>query len=393
MPLTSGIEVVDELVDGVRVGDNLVVQAGAGVPLALFARRCVAASVGRRPVVVCNVAAPWSGPVPDGVTVLDWYPVLSGEPSALPHALPPTAAVVDAQAALAAADDAVGSDAVFVVDTLTAVQRAWGAAAALDLFLWACPRLFRRRSVALWTLEAERHEPSFLRRLGDITQVVVAVTREDGDELALEVVKAAGRPAGVVGRTRPVVLADDGLAPAGPATAGRTRLGTLIREQRAARGLGQAELARRVGISPSALSQVERGVRGLSGDSLVRIWQALGVPFGPVEAAPYTIARRGAVPPQPLAEGLRATRLVREAGVGTVWWVEVDAGARGRQPPFPVKATEVVTVVRGVVDVEVAGRTETLQEGDVLVAGDALVSAWGNPASAPAEVLWLVADA
>src|SRR5690606_13055477 len=121
------------------------------------------------------------------------------------------------------------------------------------------------------------------RRLTDITQVVVTVARDGGDGLVLEVVKAAGRPAGVVGRTRPVVLTDRGLEPAGPPTAGRLRLGTLIRTQRAARGLGQAELARMVGISPSALSQVERGVRGLSAESLVRIWAALGVPFGPTE--------------------------------------------------------------------------------------------------------------
>ncbi|HEY8338381.1 MAG TPA: helix-turn-helix transcriptional regulator [Egibacteraceae bacterium] len=393
MPLTSGIDVVDELVDGVRVGDNLVVQAADGVPLELFAQRCIAASRGRRPVVVCNVASPWEGEVPTGVTLLDWHPVLSGEPSAAPGALPPGAGIDAARAALAEADETVGSDAVFVIDTLTAVQQAWGAAAALDLFLWACPRLFRRRSVALWTLEREQHQPSFLRRLTDITQVVVTVARDGGDGLVLEVVKAAGRPAGVVGRTRPVVLTDRGLEPAGPPTAGRLRLGTLIRTQRAARGLGQAELARMVGISPSALSQVERGVRGLSAESLVRIWAALGVPFGPTEAAPYTIARRGAATPQPLADGLRATRLVREPGVGTLWWVVVDGGASGRQPPFAVKATEVVTVVRGVVDVEVAGRSETLQEGDVLVASEAPVSAWGNPASTPAEVLWLVADA
>lgn len=39
--------------------------------------------------------------------------------------------------------------------------------------------------------------------------------------------------------------------------------------------MSQAELARRVGITPSALSQVDRGVRSFAGESLMR--EAFGV--------------------------------------------------------------------------------------------------------------------
>lgn len=50
-----------------------------------------------------------------------------------------------------------------------------------------------------------------------------------------------------------------------------------IRELREARDLSQAELARRIHVTPSALNKVEMGTRGLDLDWMRRIAPALGV--------------------------------------------------------------------------------------------------------------------
>jgi hypothetical protein len=143
-------------------------------------------------------------------------------------------------------------------------------------------------------------------------------------------------------------------------------------------------------VTPSALSQVERGVRGLSAESLIRIWEVLGVPFGPDDRAArgYRIARRGSHREQELAPGVRGTQRLDDPDVGEVWELTVDAGASGRHPLFPGKTTEVVLVRRGALDLEVGGQPETLHDGDALVATEAVVGAWANPTPDAVELVW-----
>ncbi len=386
---TSGTELIDGLIEGVHVGDNLVFQGDAAAPLDLLTERFVAAARPRAPVVVVNLAEAWRGEPEKGVTVVDWSPARTGRPSTLPDGIDPDATLEEALAVLEAVDERVGSGAAFVFDRLTVVEEVWGADAALELFLTACPRLYRRRSLALWPVEAAAHRPTFLRRLGEITQVVVEITGE-GEGLSLTVREAAGRAPDVVGRTVDAVVRDGDLVAVDGPRSTRERLGTVIRDQRLSLGLAQAEVARRVGITPSALSQVERGVRGPSGDTLMRLWEVLGVPFGPSaqQEAGYTIARRSGRERRALQDGLVAECIAADAEAGEVWRVEVAPGASGDRAPFALKRTEVATVLRGVLDVTIDGRSETLHEGDALVASDAVVSGWANPGSEPAELLW-----
>ncbi len=391
----SGTAVLDELVDQVHIGDNLVVLSEAEDILDLLVARYRAAGEGHAPLVLVTVRTPWHGPVPAGVEVLDWSAVYTGEPAELPHALGVEASLEDALADVRAADARAGSGAVFAFDRLSAVQSAWSDEAALELFLATCPRLYRRRSLALWPLERHAHRPSFLRRLTEVTQVVVEVSRapaDDPGEYLLTVRKADGRAEHVQGRSRAVQVVEGDLEPVGEVMTTRQRLGTMIREQRLASGLAQAEVARRVGISPSALSQVERGVRGPGGDTLVRLWEVLGVPFGPRRTSPrgYWVSRRSGREQRRIQEGIDGEQLLHDSAAGELWSLHIAPGAHGDHGPFAVKAPESVTVIRGVLDLQLAGRTETLHEGDALHTDAAPVRGWANPGTVPAEVVWVL---
>jgi transcriptional regulator with XRE-family HTH domain len=389
---SSGTELIDTLVDGLRTGDNLVLVGEEGTPLELLVERFVDAARGRTPVVRVALAAPPPAYVADGVTLLDWSATTTGSVAG-PDALPAEAGLTDALATLEAVDVEVGAGAAFVFDPLSAVPAAWGAEAALELFLATCPRLFRRRSLAVWTVVADHHPASFLRRLEEITQVVVEL-RDDAGRLRLEVRKADGRRPEVVGRSVHAEVADGDLVATDEPVAARARLGEVIRGRRLALGLPQAEVARRVGITPSALSQVERGVRGPSGDTLVRLWEVLEVPFGPDTTGDrgYTVTRRSGRERVQLQDGLEGERVATAPGGGETWLLVVRPGGAGDRGPFEVKAPETVVVLRGVVDLRLGGRTETLHEGDALRSTAAPVTGWANPGPEPAHVVWTVHD-
>jgi DNA-binding XRE family transcriptional regulator/quercetin dioxygenase-like cupin family protein len=390
---TTGVAALDALIDGPRISDNLVVLAEDDEPLGRITAAFVAANAAVRPVVVARTHAATStitpadiggggehGRTASGVTanveVLDW------------HAIDGSAAAAQA---LRQADERLGAGAAYVVDSLSGLAARCGDDAALELFLATCPHLYERRSIALWPVRADRHRPAVLARLAAITQVVLEVSERDGD-WHVEVQQAAGRPEPTVGRRVRLRPGTAGLDAVGPITSGRERLGAMVRTSRTTRGLSQAELARRIGISPSALSQVERGVRGLSGESLMRVWEALDVPFGPSDTRlrGYRVARRGGHANVRTGAGVEVRTVLDDPVAGSVHRVSLAPGTRGRGPLFATKGDEVVVVLAGVVDLEVGGHPETLQAGDALVVTDATVGAWTNPAEEAVDLVWMV---
>ncbi len=56
-----------------------------------------------------------------------------------------------------------------------------------------------------------------------------------------------------------------------------TQVGRLLRAERAARALTQADMAARLGISRQHLVALERGAEGASAGTVLRILEALGV--------------------------------------------------------------------------------------------------------------------
>jgi transcriptional regulator with XRE-family HTH domain len=403
---STGFAAIDQLLGGVRIGDNVVwrlhgasrepftasfLRTGAALPkLAYVSFDASAAEVlaqyGREAFPDPSVLLDCSS---RGSRRTDGRATRSGGPSV--RVVEDPGNVLAVTAALVAIERELGTGTRYVFDNLTTIQKTWGREAALALFLEHCPRLFHLETVAYWFLDADEHDQSFLERMTQLTQVVLDV-EPSSDGVLVAVAKAQGRTGSpgkrahisLPGGTGTIVDAEGG---------NRGSSGERLRQMRIDKGLSQATLARQAGITPSALSQAERGVSALSQETLVRLWRSLGIDVGgpePAGVTPYRVWRRGERRRRQLAPGLEAeTVLTDDAGL-SVHSLQVAAKAAGKRPPFPTKRPEAVLIESGVLEVKVNDATEVLHAGDALLLKDDSVSSWRNPGLSEARVVWII---
>jgi transcriptional regulator with XRE-family HTH domain len=401
---STGIDALDNLLGGLGVGDNVVWQAADPADVEPFVHAFLGSAQGTTPLTYLSLRLPPAtvldrfGPVwdPDRFILLDGWTggvATAGSPSpARVRRLKDPADMEQVNRELAEIEDELGPGARYVFDDLTTMQRLWSPEAALALFLRCCPRLYQQRTVAYWLLERDAHPPAFLSRLADITQVVLDLdpASTGPGEHTLQVVKADGHPPEVTGRALRYAVGDDTIDVLGEAPGTRERIGEQVRAQRIAAGLSQAELARRIGVSPSALSQVERGRHGLSGETLTRLWATLGIPFGPGSSptpVAYRLARRGAHQPVVPGAGMHGETVLQEPSGLAIHVLTFDPASSGRRP-FETKQPELLLVLDGALELQLGQSTHTLQQGDAILLTTQPVSGWRNPTDAPARVLW-----
>jgi transcriptional regulator with XRE-family HTH domain len=271
-------------------------------------------------------------------------------------------------------------------DGLEAMSERWGAQTAQRFFTLSCPLLLELGAIAYWSLAPKAHSQAMRREIEGVTQCVVVL--QDG---RLRVAKAEGRPPGIEGSVFRYRV-DDG-APVLAAAPAAARLGTALRSVRTARGLSQSDLARLAGVSPSAISQAERGRRGLSLDTLLDLSAKLNITLDELlrgDVVPgYRLVRRddprtgSGGGPHPLLDdprvGLRAYALRLSPGESAT-------------PSIVHKGVELVTVAFGLVQVRLTTGQPVLRSGEALIAESSRVEGWRNLADRDALVFWVLRD-
>jgi transcriptional regulator with XRE-family HTH domain len=272
-----------------------------------------------------------------------------------------------------------------IFDPLDTMVARWGSQATRRFFGACCPRLLELGVIAHWTLDADA-DPQLRRHVDEVTQCVVSVTRD-----RVRIAKAQGRPPGAEGAVFRYRV-DDGI-PVLEAAPASGRLGAGLRAARRARGLSQSDLARLAGVSPSAISQAERGRRGLSLETLVELSNRLGLSLDELVRGDRSPGFRvGRLRDEPRDARGQPFALLDDPGAGLrTYLARLAPGGSGR-PHLGHKHVELVAVGRGLVQVVTSGGPAVVREGEVVLADEAVVERWRNLGEIDALLFWIVRD-
>jgi transcriptional regulator with XRE-family HTH domain len=191
-------------------------------------------------------------------------------------------------------------------------------------------------------------------------------------------------------------------------------VGRRVREARLSAGISVRELARRIGVSPSHVSQVERGIGAFSVPALYAVAREIDLslhdlldapgarraPAAPTVAAPIhdldadgIVQRADDHPSIQLSSGPRWSRLTA-ASEPDAEFLEVvyEPGTQVLPEWIRHEGREYGVVVSGELNVEVEGVSTALRAGDSIVFDSMRPHRFWNESDAVAKAIWFVRD-
>lgn len=187
-------------------------------------------------------------------------------------------------------------------------------------------------------------------------------------------------------------------------------LGARLRAARESRGMSASALARALGISASAVSQIERDVMQPSVSRLIAITDALGVPLaavfgdgGAIDAEPNSVAslaghgfaltRAGQAPPVELTGGVLFRRLSPLPTPGVDFFESTYPPGTAATPDagrIRHEGHEIGTVLSGELTIDFDDERVVLRAGDAISYDCSRPHRIHNAGTEPAVATWLI---
>jgi transcriptional regulator with XRE-family HTH domain len=371
---STGVPALDEALGGLFWGDNVVFEVAEPSSAEPFYRAAAAVEGQFDQRLTVSVS--------DATTARSGFDLIDAGPGgALSQPAPLLREIVERSR--------LGERNLLLFESMEAMIERWGSEVAARFFAHCCPQLLELGAIAYWSVPSGELYPGLRRTIEEITQCVVVV----GDS-RLRLAKAEGRPPGVEGsifRYREI----DGLPALTPAPV-VARVGAALRAARLQRQLSQSDLARLAGVSPSAVSQAERGQRGLSLETLLELTGKLNITLdellrGDVVAG-YRLGRRHHPRSRRDEAGHQPLPLLDDPAAGLRAYLVHLPPRESGSPHVAHKGTELVAVASGLVQVVLASGRPVLRRGEVLLVETTTIERWRNLGATEATLFWIVRD-
>lgn len=414
--IASGVAGLDALIDGYSIGDNVVWEVEAGTAYSTFIRNFISKSFedsqqviyvnfNRSPQTVLNDLSALLSP--EHFTLIDCFTSGKGknDNTFLKFYEKPGPGVVRIEdprdidrftATLNAIEDKLPPGARYVFDSLTGMQDLWGDENNTHrFFTYMCPRLFDLGTVAYWILEKEAHSPRFKANLRHITQVVLDLSKRK-NSLFIKALKLEGRQDREGFKSHQFDVSGDAITVASLRKEPASDIGAQLKEERLRIGMSQKELADKVSLTPSFLSQLENSQTGPSLSTYLQLCRALGVNpgqflelSGKTSGTPWLLTKETIFSRPPVREDSASVYEVISQGKFSARLVVLPPGAVMDRHFFYHKEEEMITILNGDLSVTIGGKEERIRTGDVVRLQGSFPSRWKNEGGDEAELLVL----
>ncbi len=289
-----------------------------------------------------------------------------------------------------------------VFESLTGMRDLWGSEEdVLNFYSKTCPRLYELNTLSYWIVKKGHLSSTVRAQLNGIAQVVIDLKVRRGKEFLVPR-KTGSRGTGRIGRPYQYWKEDDNsLTFEGyRKSTNELVISRRVKEAREMRGMSQAELAHRVGVTPGAISQTESSTVLPSLRTLLKIAQVLSVEpsfffrksgeppdrlvFSPAEGEEITLAH--VAPDAPLARRVMPETEGCDRGV---YYIEIPP-RRTLPSHFLVhKGEEMGFLLSGTLRFTCKRRVYDVASGDVVYLRSNVPQNWQNPGRKTAKLLWV----
>src|SRR5574340_310394 len=298
--ISTGIKDLDNLIDSAHIGDNMVWETEAGTSEDLFIHHFITKSMEEKKDIIYASfnRSPQSillhmnlNNNPSNLTILDCFTSGKGKSDRTflkfyetEHAHSPNIIKVNRPADITSFSETLNSiqdrlpeGARYIFDSLTGMQDLWGDEnSTYKFFTYMCPRLFDLETVAYWILEKEAHSKNFKANLRHITQDVFDLYKKR-DKLYLKALKLEGRTSREAFKPHSYEIEDNVIFIVPAKKEPSFDIGSKIKDACARLGMSQKDLADKIGLTSSFISQLENNQISPSLNSFLQIAGALGI--------------------------------------------------------------------------------------------------------------------
>lgn len=412
--ISSGISSLDPLIESFHIGDNVVWEVDAGTSYDAFVvhfikqsfldkQKIIYVSFNRSPLSILNELKDLV--CPEYFILIDCFTAGKGKndntflrfyetPNELNIIKINNPRQIDEfTEKLNELEDSLPLGARYIIDSLTGMQDLWGNENNTHkFFTYMCPRLYDLGTVAYWILEKEAHSQAFKANLRHITQVVIELYKKK-DKLFLRALKLVGRSNREAFKPHGYEIEDNNLLIV-PAIKGFTfDIGSKIRDARMKLGMSQKDLADKVGLTSSFISQTENNQISPSLHSFLQIAAVLNIkPNILLQGDKKKDDARWLIKGRSVRENLiektseySIFSIISDTKLSACITV-INKAAQLDRHFFQQKKDELIHVLKGSISVVVDNREKELKAGDSLYIKDNLPTSWTNNSYEEAEL-------